>query len=110
VSLVGYSNRITVDNTLDERLSILEQTMLPAIRTSLFGTNPNRKFYTVRCLPRLRDSAHDAYSDLASGASEGWLLIEIATRQAGILWNVAVPCGPDPPTTMAHYAFHSPQT
>jgi len=46
VSLVGYNNRITVENTLDERLRLLEETMLPAIRTALFGANPNRKFYT----------------------------------------------------------------
>ncbi|GHJ86321.1 hypothetical protein NliqN6_2723 [Naganishia liquefaciens] len=37
--------RIKVDNTLDARLKILEEKMLPEIRTDLFGKNPNRRFY-----------------------------------------------------------------
>ena len=70
------NGRIKVDNTLDERLSILgeqvsglmvlggqgsaliacaitwglgvlSKQMLPEIKTDLFGKNPNRKFYTV---------------------------------------------------------------
>lgn len=58
--------RIKVDNTLDERLKILEEMvrdfgpspvlvahtprqMLPEIRTDLFGKNPNRRFYHVSC-------------------------------------------------------------
>jgi len=39
------NRRIKVDNTLDERLKILEEKMLPEIRTDLFGKNPNRRFY-----------------------------------------------------------------
>ncbi|KAK1927422.1 vacuolar ATP synthase subunit E [Papiliotrema laurentii] len=39
--------RIKVDNTLGERLKILEEKMLPELRTDLFGKNENRKFYTV---------------------------------------------------------------
>lgn len=39
--------RIKVDNTLNERLKILEEKMLPELREDLFGKNPNRKFYTV---------------------------------------------------------------
>ena len=72
VKLVSGTERITLDNTLDERLRLLEDRvctssfraaddcgiaghvanfyclvqMLPEIRTDLFGTNPNRKFYT----------------------------------------------------------------
>lgn len=46
VKLVSGSNRITVDNTLDERLRLLEDRMLPEIRKDLFGVNENRKFYT----------------------------------------------------------------
>lgn len=42
--------RIKVDNTLGERLKILEQQMLPELREDLFGKNPNRKFYTVSCI------------------------------------------------------------
>ncbi|KAF9451570.1 ATPase, V1/A1 complex, subunit E [Macrolepiota fuliginosa MF-IS2] len=46
VVLVNASTRITVDNTLDERLRLLEDRMLPEIRRDLFGINENRKFYT----------------------------------------------------------------
>ncbi|KAF5354312.1 hypothetical protein D9756_007203 [Leucocoprinus leucothites] len=46
VKLVNASHRITVDNTLDERLRLLEDRMLPEIRRDLFGANENRKFYT----------------------------------------------------------------
>ena len=40
--------RIKIDNTLEARLKILEDQMLPELREDLFGKNPNRKFYTVR--------------------------------------------------------------
>ncbi|KAJ6600779.1 vacuolar H+ ATPase E1 [Mycena sp. CBHHK59/15] len=46
VKLISGSRRITLDNTLDERLRLLEDKMLPEIRMDLFGANPNRKFYT----------------------------------------------------------------
>lgn len=63
VKLISANQRITVDNTLDERLRLLEekvglmilgmhsitetkQQMLPEIRHELFGINENRKFYT----------------------------------------------------------------
>jgi len=46
VRLVSGNERITIDNTLDERLHLLEEQMLPEIRTDLFGLNENRKFYT----------------------------------------------------------------
>jgi len=46
VKLVNGNNRITLDNTLDERLRLLEDRMLPEIRHDLFGANENRKFYT----------------------------------------------------------------
>ncbi|CAL1710805.1 unnamed protein product [Somion occarium] len=45
VILISGDRRITVDNTLDERLRLLEDRMLPEIRFDLFGANPNRKFY-----------------------------------------------------------------
>ncbi|ORY29502.1 vacuolar ATP synthase subunit E [Naematelia encephala] len=46
--VVGSSmaGRIKVDNTLSERLKILEEKMLPELRHDLFGANENRKFYT----------------------------------------------------------------
>ncbi|KAH9475952.1 V-type proton ATPase subunit E [Psilocybe cubensis] len=46
VKLVSGTGRITLDNTMEERLRLLEDKMLPEIRTSLFGKNENRKFYT----------------------------------------------------------------
>ncbi|KAK0462539.1 ATPase V1/A1 complex subunit E [Desarmillaria tabescens] len=46
IKLVSGSRRITIDNTLDERLRLLEDRMLPEIRKDLFGPNENRKFYT----------------------------------------------------------------
>ncbi|KII85601.1 hypothetical protein PLICRDRAFT_116305 [Plicaturopsis crispa FD-325 SS-3] len=46
IKLVSGSNRITIDNTLDERLRLLEDRMLPEIRKDLFGPNENRKFFT----------------------------------------------------------------
>ncbi|KIM76899.1 hypothetical protein PILCRDRAFT_825903 [Piloderma croceum F 1598] len=46
VKLINGSRRITIDNTLDERLRLLEDRMLPEIRKDLFGANENRKFYT----------------------------------------------------------------
>jgi V-type H+-transporting ATPase subunit E len=66
VRLIAAGSKITVDNTLDERLKLLEEKvcpsahlsvnflcklilrskMLPEIRHELFGVNENRKFYT----------------------------------------------------------------
>ncbi|CED85482.1 Vacuolar H-ATPase V1 sector, subunit E [Phaffia rhodozyma] len=46
VKLNGAGNRIMVNNTVDERLALLEDKMLPEIRADLFGLNENRKFYT----------------------------------------------------------------
>ncbi|KAJ3542228.1 hypothetical protein NM688_g5996 [Phlebia brevispora] len=46
VTLISGNLRITLDNTLDERLRLLEDRMLPEIRYDLFGANPNRKFFT----------------------------------------------------------------
>ncbi|KZT71214.1 ATPase, V1/A1 complex, subunit E [Daedalea quercina L-15889] len=46
VKLVSGTSRITLDNTLDERLRLLEDRMLPEIRNNLFGPNLNRKFYS----------------------------------------------------------------
>jgi len=46
VKLVSGDRRITLDNTLDERLRLLEDRMLPEIRNNLFGMNENRRFFT----------------------------------------------------------------
>lgn len=42
VKLVGAGNRISVNNTIDERLGLLEDKMLPEIRADLFGLNEVR--------------------------------------------------------------------
>jgi len=46
VKIMSANRRITIDNTLDERLQLLEGRMLPEIRYDLFGPNENRKFFT----------------------------------------------------------------
>ncbi|MCJ1256049.1 V-ATPase V1 sector subunit E [Lignoscripta atroalba] len=45
VSIVGGNGKIDINNTLEERLKLLESDALPMVRTSLFGKNENRKFY-----------------------------------------------------------------
>ena len=45
VILAGHGGRIRINQTLDERLRLLEERMLPEIRMDLFGPNDNRKFY-----------------------------------------------------------------
>jgi V-type H+-transporting ATPase subunit E len=45
VLLSGHHGRININQTLDERLRLLEDKMLPEIRTDLFGGNENRKFF-----------------------------------------------------------------
>ncbi|CCF48935.1 hypothetical protein NDA11_003986 [Ustilago hordei] len=46
VALSGHAGKITINNTLEERLRLLEDRMLPEIRLDLFGPNQNRKFNT----------------------------------------------------------------
>ncbi|KAF9561704.1 ATPase V1/A1 complex subunit E [Agrocybe pediades] len=46
VKISSGNGRITLDNTMEERLRLLEDKMLPEIRENLFGKNENRKFYT----------------------------------------------------------------
>ncbi|KAF8477574.1 vacuolar ATP synthase subunit E [Kalaharituber pfeilii] len=43
--IVGFHGKIDVNNTLEERLRLMEFESLPAVRTTLFGPSPNRKFY-----------------------------------------------------------------
>ncbi|KAF1809155.1 putative ATP synthase subunit E [Eremomyces bilateralis CBS 781.70] len=45
VIIVGGNGKIDVNNTLEERLRLLETDALPSIRVSLFGENQNRKFH-----------------------------------------------------------------
>lgn len=45
VSVLSGDGKIEIDNTFEARLRLLENSAGPAVRESLFGKNPNRKFY-----------------------------------------------------------------
>jgi len=45
VSIIGGGGKIDINNTLEERLHLLETDALPSIRVILFGENANRKFH-----------------------------------------------------------------
>lgn len=45
VWVVGGSGKIEIDNTFEARLQLLKENALPAVRKTLFGTNPHRKFF-----------------------------------------------------------------
>jgi len=45
VSIIGGGGKIDINNTLDERLRLLETDALPSIRLTLFGENQNRRFH-----------------------------------------------------------------
>jgi len=45
LSIIGGDGKIEIDNTFETRLSILQDSSLPAVRETLFGKNPNRKFF-----------------------------------------------------------------
>nr|AWI63385.1 vacuolar ATP synthase subunit E [Sogatella furcifera] len=44
IELFARSGRIKVPNTLEARLELISQQLVPEIRVALFGRNPNRKF------------------------------------------------------------------
>lgn len=44
VDLLAAKGRIKVSNTLETRLELIAQQLIPDIRSALFGSNPNRKF------------------------------------------------------------------
>ncbi|XP_061826177.1 V-type proton ATPase subunit E 1a [Nerophis lumbriciformis] len=44
VELYNDNGKIKVSNTLENRLQLLAHQMMPEVRVSLFGANPNRKF------------------------------------------------------------------
>lgn len=44
VELLAHAGKIRVTNTLESRLAMMAQQMLPEMRQMLFGSNPNRKF------------------------------------------------------------------
>ncbi|KAI8141342.1 ATP synthase subunit [Fennellomyces sp. T-0311] len=45
VILAGLQGKIVVDNTLEARLEIIKEEMLPQVRYTLFGNSPSRKFF-----------------------------------------------------------------
>ncbi|POS72837.1 vacuolar ATP synthase subunit E [Diaporthe helianthi] len=45
VSILSGNGKIEIDNTFEARLQILENNSLPSVRKTLFGANPNRKFF-----------------------------------------------------------------
>ncbi|CAI6368565.1 unnamed protein product [Macrosiphum euphorbiae] len=44
IELLAHKNKIKICNTLESRLELIAQQLVPAVRTALFGRNPNRKF------------------------------------------------------------------
>ncbi|KAF3705197.1 V-type proton ATPase subunit E 1 [Channa argus] len=44
IEIYNGTGKIKVSNTLESRLDLMAQQMMPGIRVSLFGANPNRKF------------------------------------------------------------------
>lgn len=44
VELQAQKGRIKISNTLEARLDLISQQLVPEIRGALFGRNPNRKF------------------------------------------------------------------
>lgn len=44
IELLAQKNKIKICNTLESRLELIAQQLVPAVRTALFGRNPNRKF------------------------------------------------------------------
>ncbi|XP_056137566.1 V-type proton ATPase subunit E 1a [Lampris incognitus] len=44
IELYNDNGKIKVSNTLESRLDLMAQQMMPEIRVALFGANPNRKF------------------------------------------------------------------
>jgi len=45
VIISGLNGKIVVNNTLEERLKLMENESLPAVRIALFGPSPNRRFF-----------------------------------------------------------------
>ncbi|KAL4612823.1 V-type proton ATPase subunit E 1-like [Arapaima gigas] len=44
IEIYNADGKIKVSNTLESRLDLMAQQMMPEIRVALFGANPNRKF------------------------------------------------------------------
>lgn len=44
IELLALRNKIKINNTLEARLELISQQLVPQIRNALFGRNVNRKF------------------------------------------------------------------
>jgi len=44
IEILAFKGKIKVDNTLEARLNMISQQILPEVRNKLFGANPSRKF------------------------------------------------------------------
>lgn len=44
IEAFSQQGKIKVTNTLESRLDLISQQLLPEVRVALFGRNPNRKF------------------------------------------------------------------
>jgi len=44
ITILNGTQKIDINNTLEERLKLLESDALPSVRTTLFGENKNRRF------------------------------------------------------------------
>jgi len=45
LEILAQKGKIKVDNTLEARLTMVNQQILPSMRAKLFGVNPSRKFF-----------------------------------------------------------------
>jgi len=45
--ILGYGGKIEIDNTLEERLKLLETVSLPKIRASIFGYDSHLNPYLI---------------------------------------------------------------
>jgi V-type H+-transporting ATPase subunit E len=45
IFIIGTGGKIVIDNTLEQRLRVIQADCLPVVRASLFGENPHRKFH-----------------------------------------------------------------
>ena len=45
IIIVRLAISLQVDNTLEARLAMVSQQILPSMRSKLFGANPSRKFF-----------------------------------------------------------------
>lgn len=42
IEILAFKGKIKVDNTLEARLNMISQQILPEVRNKLFGANPSR--------------------------------------------------------------------